>query len=491
MADVLLINPTYRNRDANDMPHGLLAVSSVLRKTGHAVEIFDSHVHKLSPAQAVEAISDLDFHIVGISGISTSYYFWKEFVRLFRTRYNNIPIMAGGSVASTMPETFLKFIDVDAIAMGDAEPIASELTESLLLRSQLDNVPGIGFRKGEELVLRQEIRVHDMDKEVDYPPYDLIDVSNYQYHLPSDSERLLYLERYGIKSGKILEFSLFSSRGCPYSCFFCSRNFGRKFVQHSVDRFIMHMRLVADNYSPDLFCIADELMTTHREWTFDFCEKYIKSGLNIPFRINTRVDSVDMEMLSQLKKAGCYEVDFGIESGSPTILKEMNKKVTVTQNHKAIELCKEAHMFPNATIVFGMPSETKGTINETKDFLVQADIKTFGAFFATAYPKSALFDYAISEGYIQDIDKYMLSVDNASRLVINYTSMNYRRLKQQVGSVIRQVEYSWYSRRKMFFKMLKTRLRIRGISRLLIQKLLDPLRRFLSIKEKNLKNDHC
>ncbi|MBA7551773.1 hypothetical protein ES705_44321 [subsurface metagenome] len=278
-----------------------------------------------------------------------------------------------------------------------------------------------------------------MDSEVPIPPYDLIDIDDYKHK-------------------KFLDFMLFSSRGCPYNCFFCSRNFGRQFVQHSADKFIEHMVFVAKNYSPDFFCIEDELMTLHRDWVIEFCAKYKASGLNVPYSINGRVDTVDKELLTLLKKSYCYKVDLGIESGSPIILKEMNKRVTVEQNRNAIRWCNEVGLYASPTIVFGMPSETLETIEETKAFLIEEDVRIFGSFYATAYPASALFRYAISNGFIQNIDEYMLKVDNAFNLLINYTALSDQSLQKKVAEVSRDVLYAWYKRRGMWWSILKWKL---------------------------------
>lgn len=455
MAKILLLHPTYRGRQANYMPFGLLCVAAILEAKGHKVKIVDSHVYKYTPTQALQRIVGMDFDILGIGGISTSYYFWKEFVSLFRQKYvDSIPIMAGGSVASTMPETFLKFIEVDAICTGDAEPVVAELTEHLLNHHPLDNLGGIGYRKDKDFVIKPGLRVKDMDSEVPIiPPYDLVDIDDY---------KVSSLSHYYIKQNKsrkrFLDFMLFSSRGCPYNCFFCSQNFGRQFVQHSVEKFIEHMAFVAKKYSPDLFSIEDELMTLHRDWVIDFCAKYKANGLNVPYSINARVDTIDKELLTLLKDSCCFKVDLGIESGSPTILKEMNKKVTVEQNRNAIRWCKEIGLYVSPAIVFGMPSETVETIEETKKFLIEEDVQTFGGFYATAYPASALFRYAISNGFIQNVDEYMTKVDNAFNLMINYTALSNQSLQRKVAEVERDVLYSWYKRRGMWRSILKWKL---------------------------------
>jgi len=448
----------------NEIPHGLLAVAAVLKANGHKIQIVDSHIKKHTPYETFQDIAALDFDILGITGISTSYYFWKEFVPLFRRKYgDSIPIMAGGSVASTMPETFLKFIDVDVIVTSDCEPIVSELTERLLHHKALDDLDGIGYRRDEKVVIKPGLHVKDMDFEVMIPPYDLIDIDYYRNFINPSSTQWDYI-RQKDKRKKIFEFVLFSSRGCPYNCFFCSRNFGQHFVQHSVDRFIEHMVIVSRKYSPDLFCIADELMTMHRDWVIDFCAKYKASGLDIPYRINARANSLDRELLRILKDTHCYEIDVGIESGSPTILREMNKQITVEENRKAIRWCNEVGIYASPTMVFGMPSETIETIEETKEFLIGEDVKTIGTFYATAYPGSTLFEYALSKGIIQNVDEYMVRLENASRLVINYSSLSNKTLQKRIEALSRDIKYAWYKKRKMILAMLKLKLQFQKLS---------------------------
>jgi len=465
VAQVLLLNPTYRGRSSHFMmPSGLLCVAGVLQANGHNVQILDSHVHQYNPLQSLQAISVFAFDILGIGGISTSYYFWKEFVPLFQKEHEGVPIMAGGSVAATMPEFFLTHVDVDAICMGDAEPVIAELTECLLNHQSLDDLDGIGFRDGEKLIVRQGLRVNNMDVEVHIPSYDLININDYRKTVSLKDIRRNYTLKDNRKKN-IIEFILFSSRGCPYNCFFCSSNFGRQFKQHSVDNLIEHISFVTEKYLPDLLHFSDELMTTNRKWIMDFCERYKATGLKIPYRINARVDTIDRDLLVTLKDSGCYEVDFGIESGSPTILKEMNKGVTVEQNRKALRLCKELGLYANVTMVFGMPSETLDTIRQTEAFLIEEDVGPFGGFFATAYPASSLFEYAISKGLIQNIDEYMLKVDNASKLVINYTALSDKELRKKLKKVSENAAYAWQKKRGMSFLEWKLLLIIKFVKR--------------------------
>lgn len=444
MANILLLNPTYiGSLHQKNFPHGLLAVAAALIKNGHNVQIIDSHIKQYDPIQALQAIASLNFDIVGISGISTAYYFWREFVPLFRQKYGNgIPMVAGGSVAATMPEVFLKYTDVDAICTGDAEPVINELVDCLLHKKSLGKLEGIGYRNGNDFIIKPGIRVKNMDAEVSIPSYDLIDVDLYR---KNDSRRTK-------------EFVIFSSRGCPFNCYFCSQNFGKYFIQHSVNNFIEHVAFIAKKYSPDLFCFSDELFTANRKWVIEFLTKYKESGIGLPFRINARVNTIDKELLTILKDANCCEIALGIESGSSTILREMRKNITSEQNVRALKMAREVGLFASVTLVLGMPSETDETIEETKSMLIEADVKTFGGFFATAYPASPLFEYAISKGLISDVDDYMVKVGNATKLLINFTKLDDKYLQKKLKELGRDVEYAWYKKRGIYY-LLKFKLR--------------------------------
>lgn len=443
MARILLLNPTYRGRASQkSMPHGLLAVGATLKKNGHSVQLIDFHLEGDSPDRANTKLTNLDFELIGISGISTAYYFWKEFIQLYRsTPGGSVPIIAGGSVASTMPETFLENIPVDAICTGDAEPVVNELVDALLHGYPLDDIDGIALRKDKQIIVKPGIRVRDMDTEVPRPDYSLIDLDQYRWQSWD-------------QKNAILEIVLFSSRGCPYDCFFCSRNFGRQFTQHSVDFVIEHIDHIVSLYKPDRLCFSDELFTLDRSWILDFLDRYIQSRFNIPFRINSRVNTVDREILQKLKEANCSDIGFGIESGSDRILHEMNKRVTARQNMQALKTSRDVGLNATATIVLGMPAESDTTITETRDFLIEADIKKFGGFFATAYPGSALFDYACEHGYITDVDAYMQKLDNADRLVINYTQFSDTDLKLKMETLKKDVEYAWH-RKRGFWSVLR------------------------------------
>jgi anaerobic magnesium-protoporphyrin IX monomethyl ester cyclase len=451
MARILLINPTYSERSLQkSIPNNLLAVAAVLQQNGHKIQIVDSHSMYYNPEQAFQAITNLKFDIIGISGITTAYSFFKKFVKLFRQEYGStIPIMAGGPIAATMPEIFLKYIDADAVCTGCGEPVVNELVDGLLHKRPLDNLGGIAYREGNGFVVKPGLRVNDMDKEVPIPPYDLLNMDRYRR---DDKKRTL-------------ELAFNSSRGCPFNCAFCSPGFGRGYIKHSVDNFIERVAFAVEKYSPDLFRITDELFTANNKWVIEFCEKYRQSGMGLPWMVASRVNTVDKELLSVMKDAGCYQIGYGIESGSPVILKEINKKVTVEQNLRAMQITKEVGMEVGVCILLGAPSETEETIEETKSMLIEADIREFGINFPTAYPGSSLFEYAVSKGLIQDIDKYLLKTCcNADKLLINYTNLDDSTLKRKKIELVKDVAYAWHIKRGILCLLgYKLKLRLRNV----------------------------
>ena len=117
--------------------------------------------------------------------------------------------------------------------------------------------------------------------------------------------------------------SMMLSRGCPFKCTFCDApiTMGKKLRFWSIDRIIADIRHYVEKYGVTNFVFKDSTFTAKKKWADEFCEALVDSGLKIKWRCNTRVNLVPPPLLEKMKKAGCYVINFGVESGSPEILK--------------------------------------------------------------------------------------------------------------------------------------------------------------------------
>ena len=123
--------------------------------------------------------------------------------------------------------------------------------------------------------------------------------------------------------------SMMLSRGCPFKCTFCDApiTMGTKLRFWSTPRVIADIRHYVEKYGVTNFVFKDSTFTAKKKWAYEFCQALVDSGLKIKWRCNTRVNLVEPPLLELMKKAGCYVINFGVESGSPEILKRIKKEV--------------------------------------------------------------------------------------------------------------------------------------------------------------------
>jgi len=195
------------------------------------------------------------------------------------------------------------------------------------------------------------------------------------------------------------------------------------------------------------FLFWSESFTLNRNFVIGVCDEIIKRELKVSFVVNSRVDHVDREVLSKLKKAGCWQVGFGIESASNKILKAMKKQVTLSQIKKAVELSKKAGLLVTGHFMLGFPGETKKEVLETIKLACKLPFD-FAQFYCTVpFPGSDLYPLAKKKGWFKATD-WSFFEQNFS--VLNLPGLSARQVMD-----LRQFGYrKFYFRPKIIFRTL-------------------------------------
>jgi anaerobic magnesium-protoporphyrin IX monomethyl ester cyclase len=177
-----------------------------------------------------------------------------------------------------------------------------------------------------------------------------------------------------------------ASRGCPARCIFCSAPIvaGHKVRMRSPANVAAEVEECVTKFGIKNFLFNADTFTWDKDWVIELCQKLVSMNLGIRWGANSRVDSVDPEMLKWMKQAGCWVVGFGIESGNQEILNKMKKGITLDKIRNAIKLTKAAHLKTHAFYVIGLPWETEETIKDTIRFAKELDTSFFD--FNIAYP---------------------------------------------------------------------------------------------------------
>ena len=400
---ILLINPPVReNEPPRHIPVGLAIIANILLKQGHLVDVLDINAERLSNSDVQQRIDlNSEYDVIGTGGLITTYKYLTWLIPELKKYNPNSKIIVGGGVVTEDPALLLKRVPADVAVVGEGEITVINLISALANNNSLETVKGIAYRAQDN-----QIKVNPPQPLIEdlsllpLPAYDLFPIDIYLHNVGHAG----YI-------GKKTEASIITARGCPYNCNYCYHVFGRGARVRSIDNVIEEIKFLIERYNIESLLILDETFTINKKRVAEFCDKMLSEKIDIPWSCYARVNLVDSEMFRKMKQAGCYRVNYGIESGSQKILDGMNKKVTIEQAGNAIKLTRNEGLICGATFMFGYPGENLETIKETVDFCRKLLVRPT-LFFTTPYPGTQLYDqteeriikkYANKEKFIEQL----------------------------------------------------------------------------------------
>jgi len=411
---VLLIYPPYRH-GRFVLPKGLAYVAACLLKAGHEVKVLDADAFVFTDEQLKQRLLDEEYDVVGISALATAYNFVLKVAHFIKRIKPSVSIIVGGHLATHSYEILLRNSSVDFCVIGEGEVTAVDLLAALSGEKSLKDVNGIAYKEN-GFVIKTKPRefIENLD-EIPFPAWDLFSAEEVY-------SRNTYTTNI-FKAGRHLFIN--GSRGCPYSCTFCS--YQKKVRLRSPASIIEELKYMKQKYGIRNFSFEDELFMVKKERTEEFCNRLIEEKLDLYWWASGRVNLVDKDILSLAKRAGCIRMSYGIESGSPEVLKRMKKNITPEGVEKAIRMTHEAGIQPGGTWILGMPGENEETIRMSVALYKKINKYRNGCnefFFATAYPGTVLYRQMQEKGRITDEHEYMKKLSqsgDAFNFVVNCT----------------------------------------------------------------------
>jgi len=342
----LLINTPYPSTECPTMPLGLAYIAAVLEKEGSEVQVQDFLVTEYSKGKLEGKIVDFAPEIVGITSVTMNYPIASRILRDCKEIDGNIITVIGGPHVSFWAEEALEEAPwIDIVVRGEGEYTMLEIARG----KSLKEIDGIAFSENGGVVLTEPRQwIENLDE------------------LPFPARHLFPLSRYRALSS---DCGLITSRGCPFHCIFC---LGPKMVGKK-GRF-RNIKLIVDEieeileYGFKTINMADDLFTLNRKHLYAFCDEVMARKLKFKWSANSRVDTVDPELLGKMKEAGCFFICYGVESGNQKILDIARKKITLEKIKEAVKLSKDAGIKSLASFIIGLPGETKKTLKESVNF---------------------------------------------------------------------------------------------------------------------------
>ncbi len=398
---VLLCNPntnieihnqagTFKNTVAICPPLGIGYLTSILRAHGFVAEMCDFFD---SPDEEIEnVIRTIDPDVAGISCFTEHRGAALKLARLIKRIKPSIHVIFGGSHASFFARGMLeKYPEIDSVVINEGEMVLLDWIRRLDKGNVGDDFPpGMAVRSETGVTLTSpRTYIEDLDI-LPFPARDLFNVAPYK----------AYPHKYTV--GR--QATMMATRGCPYHCQFCSTTqfWGRKYRTRSVENVIREIEYLVIEKKMEYIYFFDDAMTARKGWILDLCKEIKYRKLQFDWGAITRVNYVDPDICSAMRRAGCRAVTFGVESFSDKILTSIHKNVTGAQAVAALKMASHAGLKTNCLLMVGNPGETQQTINETISGIKACRPDGMDVGLLTVFPKTELYRIACTGGLMND-----------------------------------------------------------------------------------------
>lgn len=367
-------------------PIGLAYVAAVVEQAGYDVAILDSHALNLTKEETREAIRKEKPDLVGIPCMTPTLPGVWEAIELVKSVNPEAKIVLGGVHLSVFPKETVAHKDVDFGVYGEGEYTFLELARALEKggkEKDLGQIRGLIWKKQGQVKLN-EIRP---------PNRDLDD-------LPYPARHLLPMEKYNAIIMKKPMTLMVASRGCPFNCSYCFKD-ENIWVYRKRDpkRVVDEMEHCIDEYKVKEIAFSDDCWPD-KKYLAAVCNEMLGRGLKIAWETPQRVDLVNSDLLKLMKKSGCMRLRYGVESGSPRILKLMNKGITIDQVKTAFRLTKKVGIENFAYFIVGYPTETRQEFEMSMKLAKEIDPDWVMYCVATPYPNTEMWNLAVKDyGY--------------------------------------------------------------------------------------------
>jgi radical SAM superfamily enzyme YgiQ (UPF0313 family) len=281
-------------------------------------------------------------------------------------------------------ETLARYPALDCVIRGEYELTAAEVGQGL----PLEGIAGVTWRRSDGTIVQNPPRpfIEDLDS-IPFPARHL--VRNELYVRPDTMEP---------------QTTIVTNRGCPHSCIYCLAPVvsGKRNRYRSVGNVLAEIEECVERFGIRNFLFRSDLFTQNRQWVIELCQAIIERGLNIEWASNSRVDTIDAETLGWMKRAGCWIIAYGVESGNQEMLERIRKKATVEQARSAIRLTREAGIKSSVYFLMGLPWDRPETLEDNVRFARELMPDFVEIFYTYPFPGTELHRIAVQEGLLKE-----------------------------------------------------------------------------------------
>jgi len=388
---IVFINPPYERiapgysfirHITNRAPSlGLLHLAAQVRQCGYEPSIIESDIQDLSADEVADHVIRERPAYVGITLFTVGVFQSVKIARRIKAHLPETRIIVGGPHISSMGvETMKRFAEFNVAVQGEGELILVELLKAFEQEKPLREVRGLIYRSDGDIRLTSAPITSNVLDDLPFPAWDLLPGFPQAYKLAI----------YDYPRGPVATIA--ASRGCPFHCKFCDTStFGARVRFYTPEKIVEMMLHLHEKYRVRHVLFVDDLFLASRQRATDFCHRLVASGLKMTWSCAARVDTVRPDLLALMRKAGCWQISFGLESGSDELLRKMDKHASVEKSEKAVNWCAEAGIRTKGLFMLGYPGESRETIELTKAFARRIPMTIMNLTKFTPYPGSPVY----------------------------------------------------------------------------------------------------
>lgn len=392
MRDIVFINPPYEQIAegfdcvkyiSNRSPSlGLLHLAAQAKQDGFSCSIIESDIKGLNVDEVIDSVIEQNPHFVGITLFTVGVHNANLIAQGIKKALPKIKIIVGGPHISSMGiETMQHFDAFDIAVLHEGEITLSKLMFALKNNQDIAQIEGIIYKDANNSIKQTAPRKIQIElDDLPLPAWEFLPGFPKGYPLTV----------YDYPKGPVATFS--ASRGCPFKCEFCDTStFGAKIRYYSPKRVFEMMQHLQTKYGIAHLQFVDDLFVANKKRILELCELIIENNFKMSWSCTARVDTINLDILKQMKKAGCWEISYGLESGSNEMLKNMRKATKVEQSRNAVEWTHQVGIRCKGLFMLGYPGENEQTVAQTKEFVKQIPLTTMNLSKFTPYPGSPIY----------------------------------------------------------------------------------------------------
>ena len=406
-----------------------LSYAAALLEAEHEIRLVDAPAWNWTKVDVLKDVGEFNPDLFVFDSSFPSLKNDISFATDIKCQYPSAIVVLVGPPASLYADKILANEGIDVVARWEYDFTLKELVKVFQNHESISSVSGISYRQN-------GIIHHNADRE--FTTSEMLDTVPFVSPI---YKKYLNITDYFLGQSLYPEVQIFTGRGCPNQCTFCSwpqTLTGRCYRMRNISNVLDEVEWIENNLGAKEIFFEDDTFTLNKKRVMEFCNGYIERGLSIAWSCNARANTLDLETMQMMKAAHCRLLIAGFESGSEKILKSIKKGITLEQIRTFSKNAKRAGLLVHGDFIVGLPGETKETIRETRRLIDEIRPDIIQVAVASPFPGTEFYDWCHEQGYLLTTDpNEYLDADGHQKAIISYPDLSNEEMVSEVNSLLR------------------------------------------------------